>query len=104
MPADFDCSLPDQDPTSVSPLQLVMDAVDPALTIALRGLGSPARVSIDLVLADDPDTRQAGADLELTLSEGTDRGQIVMHLAPRSAGRRTYPMHVYRHPWFRAIA
>lgn len=65
----FDIVLPDQGDGKIPRAQIVFDAVDNNLVLALRSLGSPPSISISIVDADTPNV------IEKTFSNMTIVGQ-----------------------------
>lgn len=56
----FEITLPDDAPESVAQVSLKIDNVDRQIVDAIRSISSPPTVSIDVILASDPDTIEAG--------------------------------------------
>lgn len=68
----FDIALPDESPDSISAVRLTIDNVDRQVVDALRSISTPATVTLEVVLASDPDTVEAGPfDLSLRSADYT---------------------------------
>jgi hypothetical protein len=56
----FECPMPDSDDQKLPQVEIRIDNVDRSITSALRGLAGKPTVTLEIVLADSPDTVEAG--------------------------------------------
>jgi hypothetical protein len=60
VPYPFDIRLPRRNGKEMPTVTLRIDNVDRSIVAALRAIDSPATVTVEVVLADSPDVREAG--------------------------------------------
>jgi len=103
MPFWFEVALPDQLSNEIPRITLALDAVDQSIIQALRAARGEPTVTIELVLASQPDTVEVSAqDLPMRAFSFTATS-VECELAPPDALNVRYPAHSYTRSHFTAL-
>jgi hypothetical protein len=90
----FDIALPDESDAPPQ-VQLQIDNVDRSIIQVLRGLATPATVTLKLVLASTPDTIEAGPFTLLLRNIEFDNQTITGTLMPEDILNAPYPYQIF---------
>lgn len=87
----FQVDLPPQDPDRPPRVRLTIDNVDRRIVQALRAIDTPPTITLEIVLASDPDTVEAGPFVMTLANADYDAVQIEGDLAHQDVLNEPFP-------------